>query len=221
MREVRLVFTKLGRAKYISHLDINRCMGRALKRAGIPLWYTQGYNPHAYMNFSMPLPLGVESLCETMDIRIVGGMENTEIMHRLNAVLPEGIAIRRVYDGGAKAREIAWADYECRFLTQDAARAAAEIGRLLEGGGLTAVKRVKSGRRKVEKEVSLHEHIHSYSITAGDGEVLLAVRLSSGTRKNLNVNLLAGALCGGSACPIQVKSLRRSRLLTGSMEDFE
>ena len=49
MREVRLRFSKTGRLKYISHLDINRAMSRALKRAGIPLWYTEGFNPHPYM----------------------------------------------------------------------------------------------------------------------------------------------------------------------------
>lgn len=51
MREVRLRFSKTGRLKYISHLDINRVMSRALKRAGIPLWYTEGFNPHPYMSF--------------------------------------------------------------------------------------------------------------------------------------------------------------------------
>ena len=69
MREVRLRFSKTGRLKYISHLDINRAMSRALKRAGIPLWYTEGFNPHPYMSFSLPLSLGVESLCESVDLR--------------------------------------------------------------------------------------------------------------------------------------------------------
>ena len=57
MREVRLRFSKTGRLKYISHLDINRAMSRALKRAQIPLWYTEGFNPHPYMSFSLPLSL--------------------------------------------------------------------------------------------------------------------------------------------------------------------
>ena len=48
MREVRLLFSKTDRCKYISHLDINRCMSRALTRAKIPLWYTEGFNPNQY-----------------------------------------------------------------------------------------------------------------------------------------------------------------------------
>ena len=80
MREVRLRFSKTGRLKYISHLDINRAMSRALKRAGIPLWYTEGFNPHPYMSFSLPLSLGVESLCESVDLRIIGEITNKEIL---------------------------------------------------------------------------------------------------------------------------------------------
>ena len=71
MREVRLRFSKTGQAKYISHLDVNRVFSRALSRARINLWYTEGFNPHPYMSFSLPLSLGVESLCENVDIRIV------------------------------------------------------------------------------------------------------------------------------------------------------
>lgn len=50
-QKVRLFFTKLDRAKYISHLDMNRCMSRALKRSGLPVWYTGGFNPHMYLTF--------------------------------------------------------------------------------------------------------------------------------------------------------------------------
>ena len=87
MREVRLVFSKTDRCKYISHLDINRCMSRALSRAEIPLWFTEGFNPHPYMSFSLPLSLGVESLCESVDLRIVGEITNDEIKTRMNNML--------------------------------------------------------------------------------------------------------------------------------------
>ena len=94
MREVRLRFSKTDRCKYISHLDINRCMARALSRAKIPLWYTEGFNPHPYMSFSLPLSLGVESFCESVDLRIVGDITNQEIKDNLNEMLPEGIRNR-------------------------------------------------------------------------------------------------------------------------------
>lgn len=115
MREVRLRFSKTGRLKYISHLDINRAMSRALKRAGIPLWYTEGFNPHPYMSFSLPLSLGVESLCESVDLRIIGEITNKEIKDRLNSVLPEDLKIVDVYDDFRDNSEIVYSDYVYKF----------------------------------------------------------------------------------------------------------
>ena len=62
MNTVRIWFTKTGEASYISLLDLQRVMGRALKRSGLPVWYTLGFNPHIYMTFTCPLSLGQESL---------------------------------------------------------------------------------------------------------------------------------------------------------------
>ena len=69
-QKVRLFFTKLDRAKYISHLDMNRCMSRALKRSGLPVWYTGGFNPHMYLTFPLPLSLGCESVYECVDLKM-------------------------------------------------------------------------------------------------------------------------------------------------------
>lgn len=119
MREVRLRFSKTGRLKYISHLDINRAMSRALKRAQIPLWYTEGFNPHPYMSFSLPLSLGVESLCESVDLRIIGDITNDEIKNRLNNVLPQDIKIVDVYDDFRDNSEIVYSDYVYKFEFKD------------------------------------------------------------------------------------------------------
>ena len=66
---IRVYFTKTGEASYISLLDLQRVMQRALKRSGLPVWYTLGFNPHIYMTFAAPLSLGQESLCETVDFK--------------------------------------------------------------------------------------------------------------------------------------------------------
>ena len=57
MKTVRVFFAKEGRLKYISHLDVTRCLARVFKRSRLPIWYTQGFNPHAYLTFALPLPL--------------------------------------------------------------------------------------------------------------------------------------------------------------------
>ena len=144
MREVRLRFSKTGRLKYISHLDINRAMSRALKRAGIPLWYTEGFNPHPYMSFSLPLSLGVESLCESVDLRITGEITNKEIKDRLNSVLPEDLKIVDVYDDFRDNSEIVYSDYVYKFEFADNDLALEKIINVLSRDEILAAKRVES-----------------------------------------------------------------------------
>ena len=93
MQTIRLWFKKEGLAKYISHLDLVRCMARALKRSGLPVWYTQGFNPHIYLTFAQPLSLGQESECEIMQFRLVEELPLNEVKDRLNAALPAGLQV--------------------------------------------------------------------------------------------------------------------------------
>ena len=64
----RLKFSKTGMGKYISHLDLLRAFTRAITRAELPVRYTQGFNPHQIITFSLPLPIGVTSETEFVDI---------------------------------------------------------------------------------------------------------------------------------------------------------
>ena len=69
MITVRISFEKKNEASYISLLDLQRVMQRVLKRSGLPVWHTLGFNPHIYMTFACPLSLGQESLCECVDVK--------------------------------------------------------------------------------------------------------------------------------------------------------
>ena len=86
MRCVRVWFKKMGMSRFVSHLDLMRAMTRALRRADVPLWYTEGFNPHPYITFALPLSLGMESLCESMDMRIEGDSTNEEIFRMVAAM---------------------------------------------------------------------------------------------------------------------------------------
>ena len=94
MLRLRATFKKTGRAKYISHLDLNRCMLRIFRRSKLPVWYTEGFNPHPYYSFALALSLGFESDCEIMDFNITDdNMPLSVIKDRLNEVMPEGMGI--------------------------------------------------------------------------------------------------------------------------------
>ena len=111
LKTVRLLFSKMGRAKYTSHLDINRMMTRAVRRAGIPLWYTEGFNRHPYLTFASPLSLGFESEGEIMEIRLVEDMPLEEVTARMNTALPEGFFVRETFEAVHKVRDLQWAGY--------------------------------------------------------------------------------------------------------------
>ncbi|MBQ5840970.1 MAG: DUF2344 domain-containing protein [Clostridia bacterium] len=115
LQTVRIVFSKTGRAKYISHLDLVRTMTRVVRRAGIPLWYTEGFNRHPYLTFAAPLSLGFEGLRETMDLRLEEDMKDEELVRRLNEALPEGLAAVSAAPAVAKAGELAAAEYMLTF----------------------------------------------------------------------------------------------------------
>ena len=85
MKTVRLFYKKSGRAKYVSHLDTMRAMTRLLRRAQLPAWYTEGFNPHLYITFAMPLSLGFSSDYELADIRLTDdGYPLDKICSQLN-----------------------------------------------------------------------------------------------------------------------------------------
>lgn len=112
MKPVRIRFEKTGDGKFISHLDLNRTMIFALRRAKLPVWYTEGFNPHPYITFALALPVGVESTCEIMDFRLTAdAFPVEEIPARLNACLPESLRVLEAYESGAKPSGIAFARY--------------------------------------------------------------------------------------------------------------
>ena len=90
---VRMRFMKTGRAKYISHLDLIRCLQRAVCRAKLPAAYSEGFHPHMQTSFATTLPLGFTGTGELMDLELSEPLPCETVMERLNAVLPEGIRI--------------------------------------------------------------------------------------------------------------------------------
>jgi radical SAM-linked protein len=109
---IRVFFSKIGVAKYISHLDLYRAFSRAVKRSGLPVWITEGFNPHIYMTFALPLALGIEGQNESVDLRLTTPMDFGQVKERLNAVMPEGLEIIRVAEPIRKANDIKKARYE-------------------------------------------------------------------------------------------------------------
>jgi len=222
MRLVRIRFEKTGQAKYISHLDLTRCMSRAMKRAQIPMWYTEGFNPHPYMTFALPLSLGTESLCESMDIKIEGDMQNDEIKERLEQAMPVGINVYCVNEAKMDASEIVSAEYDIllELESSEVSNFFFSTQALLGSEELVVEKLGKKGRQKVLKQINLIEHINRYEVTQNDNGIKTTVLLSAGNNVNINPSLLVEALSREIKTQPQAVDITRKNLQTKSGELF-
>ena len=99
----------------MSHLDLNRTMTRALRRAALPVWYTEGFNRHPYITFVAPLSLGYEGLRESMDFRLEEDVPDAELVERLNAVMPEGLRVVEAGEAVMKPGELSAARWRLWF----------------------------------------------------------------------------------------------------------
>ena len=221
MREVRLRFSKTGQAKYISHLDTNRVFSRALARAKINLWYTQGFNPRPYMSFSLPLSLGVESYCENVDLRILDDLTDEEIKERMNDALPLGIRIVDVYEDFMDCHDIVYSDYVYKFEFKDNETALKKIIAVLESDEILAQKKAKQGRRRILKETDIKQFIVKYNASIREDNIVLNIRLLAGPDKNLNPTLLFDTIIRLIDMDYEWKSIGRISLLTKDFKEYK
>ncbi len=218
--DVRMSFEKTGMAKFISHLDTVRCITRAMKRACVPIWFTEGFNPHAFLTFAMPLSLGFESYCETVDFRLMEEVDLNELAERLNNALPVDITVKEIYVYETSPNDIRWAEYKIIFNNPDnllLERAES----ILSSDEIIVLKKAKQGRKKVEKEVNIKEHIKSYELNLTEEKLVLKAILSSGTSININPMLLINTLVKNTETDEQDVDIIKVQSFTESMETFK
>lgn len=217
--DVRMFYEKTGMAKFISHLDTVRCITRAMKRAGVPIWYTEGFNPHAFLTFAMPLSLGFESLCETVDFRLTEKVDLDELCEKINSALPVDISVKTISIPVFSAADIRFADYEIIFNNPDS-RFLENAEKILSSDEILVEKKGKQGRKKVTKEVNIKEHIKEYSLSESDGKLKLKVLLSSGPSVNINPMLLIAALVKDTETDEQDVDIIKIQSYTEDMKPF-
>lgn len=182
MQTIRIIFRKTGFLRYISHLDLQRAMQRAMARAEIPLWHTQGFNPHSYLCFASPLPLGINSVTEILDIKPnpEKRMPTNEIKTRLNAVLPEDLAVSDVYEADTLLNDIRYAEYS--FKIEKYNNNDSDFRKMLNQNFIPVIKKTK--RR--EEEINLKDEIAKLNLE-GDN---IKITLPAGNTKTIKPLLL-------------------------------
>lgn len=186
LKTVRLLFSKTGRARFISHLDLNRTMTRAVRRAGIPLWYTEGFNRHPYLTFTAPLSLGYEGLAEIMEIRLEEDMPSDELVSKLQAVMPEGLCVFEAFEAQRKAGELKSAAYTLHF-----ACPADPVRELLAQPSILVE---KFSKKKVLKTVDIAPAFAGAVVEDAENGCKMTVTLPCGGEGTVNPSLFVTAL---------------------------
>ena len=189
-RTLRFRFSKVGSLQYISHLDLVRTMTRALIRARIPLWYTQGYNPIPHLVFATPLSVGTESLSEFLDVRTVKAVDPVAVLSAVNATLPEELRILEVYYPETKFTGLIYSEYEINLHTELQEGYVQTASAILWERPLNVVKKTKSGVR----EVDIGKGIRKLSIEQIEGGVQIRAVLAANSAEFLNPELLVRVL---------------------------
>lgn len=188
-----LKYARDERVKYISHLDFVRLFHRAVRRAGIPFMFSQGFNPHPVMTVAQPLSVGVTSDCEYMKAGFDCDIDETELCGKLNGALPPGYEIKAAKKVSGKEIDLTKIDrakytVETEYTGEinDAA-----VCRFLQSKELIVLKKTKSG----EKESDIRPHIFDMTLKSTDGKTaVIDMTLSVGSAYNLKSETVLNAM---------------------------
>ncbi len=184
---LRLTFAKKAQIKYISHLDLALTWERALRRAQIPLAYSQGFNPQPKMQFASSLPLGTISRAEIVDVIITEPVEPTVAFEKIQGALPSGVELCSIEEAPLKTPALQsllrQAEYWVTVETELSAEALApRIETLLAADKIMQTRQ----RKKRAEEIDLRPWLYElYLKSVADGEVRLHMRLAAGQSGNL------------------------------------
>lgn len=216
---IRVFFVKTGASKYMSHLDLMRCMTRTMRRAGVPIWYTEGFNPHPFMTFALPLSLGTSGLCETMDVRLTTDMPFEEVKNRLNAALCEGITVTKVDYQGEKATAIQSALYRITLtangFTGEQLRDA--LAQFLSQEKITVQKKNK---KKQLVDIDVKPHVQEFSVSAEGESAVLNIRLPAGNDVNINPSIILNGFASANSLSFDRCDIVREKILTATGEFY-
>lgn len=214
---VRIKFTKTGNLQFISHLDLQRTFHRILVRSNIPMWYTQGFNPHAKLVFGLPLSIGTQSVCEMADLRIDRKISLDDIKNQLNEQLTDEMQVLEAYYPTAKFNDIAFADYTIRIKSESITAESEIAATALFAAPIIMTKKSKSG----EKEVDITTFIKKIEFSAVDGQLTVHAILAAGATENLNPEYIVTALKTLDLGECPVYSIMRNRVFDKYLIEFK
>ena len=191
----RLLFSKTGRACYISHLDLMATFQRAFLRADVPIWQTQGFNKHAYVSIALPLSVGYSSDCEILEFTLAESMDMDVVPTRMNSSMPEGIRVIQCYAIETPIKKLAEIDWSITMEYDHGVpeNAVKEITDLLGKESLVIQKKSKKAK-KGYTEIDLIPMIHTWEMTPVENAIQVHARLMA-QNPGLNPSVVVDTIC--------------------------
>ena len=215
--KIRLKFSKGDDLRFIGHLDFLRVFQQTIRRANIPVAYSQGFNPHILLSFALPLPLGMASENDYVDIVLETTLEKEDdfikLVHQLNAFAPSGLVIKSVTpiaEGKKNAASLVTvADYSFKVDTSilSASLEGTEghlhsaIKKLLSSETIIVAKKTKGGLKNTDIRQDIINIWQPEPSPSGEQHNTILMRLSAGSSKFLNPMLVSENLLETSLSP--------------------
>ena len=192
---IRVKYKKEDEMIFISHLDLQRLLQRAFRRAKINLSYSEGFNPHPKMSYGNALALGVESQGEYVDIEIEDDIEVDEFLERINNQLPEGIKFIKGQEIDPKTPSlssvIVYGEYIFNIdldtpLSKEFVKS--RVLNFVKSKEIIITKKNKKGKKV---EVDIRPMIRNFDLVSlDDNRVTFVSTIATGSKANLNINIL-------------------------------
>lgn len=154
MQRIRIRYTKLGRVRFVSARDLSSVWERSLRRAALPIAYSEGFHPHAKVSFPDALGVGIESTGEYAELTFATPIDGGVAMGQLSAALPDGMDIltfAEVPDGASKlAKSLTHTMWELQYTDFAGSAAADAVSKIAAQDNLTVVHRRPKGDKTVD-----------------------------------------------------------------------
>jgi len=212
--KLRIVFEKGEGIRFIGHLDILRTFIRGLKRANMPVRYSEGFNPHAVMTFALPMGVGVTSECEIMDVTFTNNIPANEVIDGINSNMQEGsIRVIRAEYTDEPMPEIEKAEYVIDILNDGKLN----IDDVKNALAKTEIMVEKKSKKQV-KQINIIEHIFESEILSyNENSLKIRIVISAGNSFNVKPSVVISGLEGVAETfnPIGIKAHRTKFLFKG------
>lgn len=226
LNSIRVKYVRGEETKYISHLDMMKAFERAIRRSGLPISYSQGFNPHPQMVFGLPLSVGVTSEAEYADFILEEKIEPEHFMDKLNLKFPQGLKVVAAKTKSSKGNimaEVSRASYDVIVSSNELiniSEICKNISALLDKHELIISKRSKGKTKDVDiRDMIFGVEAHSiedYKTYKDRGNIFqLKLLLSAGSKANLKPELLIEALNRESGINFIPLKIHRTGLFVG------